>query len=442
LAEQAGGAAGAVPWSFSAPDYTFDYLREGQTATLTYVVEIADGEGGTPPLIPDGDGGIPWLDPVGIPGDVAPAWQYVTITVTGTDDDPVIVAGDVTGSVVEQPGITGSTATLSAMGSISLYDVEDDSLTAHVGSVVASGNTAGLPDNATLAALLGVYQAAEAPSTFRWYFFAQDRTFDYLAAGEEVVLSYFVKISDGEGAMVFQTIDVTITGSNDTPTATAKSGFTTDNWTALTVTGATLLAGGTDPDTADTLTLASVQGAVGGTVALTGGNAVFTPTASAVGPASFTYTVSDGHSGTSTATVNLTTTLHQTNGTAGADTLTGATKSAQIDGLAGNDTITAGSAGDKIVGGAGNDTLAGGAGIDTFVYHSGFGVDVINGFTATGAAHDILQVDSNLFSDWAHLLGATQQVGTDLVITYDASDTITLKNVALSSFTSANATFV
>ena len=55
----------------------------------------------------------------------------------------------------------------------------------------------------------------------------------------------------------------------------------------------------------DTLNITSVQGAVHGTVALVDGNVVFTPTPNYNGPASFTYTISDGHGGTDTATVTL-----------------------------------------------------------------------------------------------------------------------------------------
>jgi hypothetical protein len=91
------------------------------------------------------------------------------------------------------------------------------------------------------------------------------------------------------------------------------------------------------------------------------------------------------------------TTLHQINGTTGADTLSGnSTKPAQIDGLTGNDTITAGGAGDTIIGGAGNDVMTGGAGMDTFVFHAGFGIDRINSFAATRTSHDIIQVDKTL----------------------------------------------
>jgi serralysin len=274
-----------------------------------------------------------------------------------------------------------------------------------------------------------------------WSFAAPDQAFDYLAAGQTVTLTYTVQITDDLGAVMNQPVTVTVIGSNDLPTATAKSNFTTDNWTALTISGATLLAGCTDPDMSDTLTLASVQGAVGGKVALSGGDAVFTPDGS-IGPASFTYTISDGHGGKSTATASLTTTLHEIDGTTNADTLTGGTKQAQIDGFAGDDVITAGPGGDTIIGGAGNDTLTGGPAADTFVYHAGFGMDVIKAFTATGPSHDVLQFDADLFADWAHLLGATKQQGSDLLITLDASDTVLLKNVSLANFTSADAKFV
>lgn len=190
------------------------------------------------------------------------------------------------------------------------------------------------------------------------------------------------------------------------------------------------------------LSLASVQNAVGGSIALTNGNAAFTPDATATRPASFTYTISDGHSGTSTQTVNITTVIHEINGIAGDDVLTGnASKAAQIDGGAGDDTITAGDVGDTIIGGSGSDSLFGGTGGDTFVYHAGFGLDTINNFSVSGASHDVLRVDTSLFADWTHLLGATSQVGSDLEITFDASDKITLKNVALANFTSSDAVF-
>src|SRR5262249_48983711 len=74
--------------------------------------------------------------------------------------------------------------------------------------------------------------------------------------------------------------------------------------TQLTILPATLLGNDSDAD-GDSLTITSVQNASHGSVQLVGGNVVFTPTNGYTGNASFTYTISDGHGGTSTASVTV-----------------------------------------------------------------------------------------------------------------------------------------
>ncbi|MBI1308674.1 MAG: tandem-95 repeat protein [Proteobacteria bacterium] len=71
---------------------------------------------------------------------------------------------------------------------------------------------------------------------------------------------------------------------------------------ALTITPPQLLANDTDPE-GDTLTVISVQGAAHGTVTMNGGNVLFTPDTDFTGTASFSYTITDGNGGTSTADV-------------------------------------------------------------------------------------------------------------------------------------------
>ncbi|GLU36410.1 retention module-containing protein [Pseudomonas sp. NBRC 100443] len=78
----------------------------------------------------------------------------------------------------------------------------------------------------------------------------------------------------------------------------------TNEDTALTIAANTLLGNDSDVD-GDSLSILSVQGAVNGTVKLENGNVVFTPAKDVNGTGSFTYTVSDGHGGTSTATVTV-----------------------------------------------------------------------------------------------------------------------------------------
>ena len=111
----------------------------------------------------------------------------------------------------------------------------------------------------------------------------------------------------------------------------------TNEDTPLTIAPKTLLGNDSDVD-GDSLSILSVQGAVNGTVKLDGGNVVFTPNKDFNGTGSFTYTISDGHGGTSTATVTVGVTAVNDAPTLVADTAT--TKedtSVKIDVLA-NDT--------------------------------------------------------------------------------------------------------
>ena len=120
------------------------------------------------------------------------------------------------------------------------------------------------------------------------------------------VASFNYTISDGMGGSDTATVYVEIYPMNDAPVALADSLMTAED-TAISVPRSQLLANDSDVD-GNTLSITSVQGATNGSVALVGGNVVFTPTANYNGPASFTYTVSDGAGGTSTATVSLTVT--------------------------------------------------------------------------------------------------------------------------------------
>ncbi|WP_141397955.1 beta strand repeat-containing protein, partial [Rhizobium phaseoli] len=104
--------------------------------------------------------------------------------------------------------------------------------------------------------------------------------------------------------------------------------------------------------------------------------------------------------------------------------------------------ITGGSGANRLSGGGGDDILIGGAAADTFVYGANGGIDTIVGFVASGSAHDVLAVDSSVFADWAHLLAASTQSGSDVIITADADDKIILKNVTVASLQPANVQFV
>ncbi|MFO1171323.1 MAG: VCBS domain-containing protein [Hyphomicrobiaceae bacterium] len=124
---------------------------------------------------------------------------------------------------------------------------------------------------------------------------------------------------------------------NDAPVAAADAGLTTNEDTPLTLTPGQLLANDTDADATlgDVLALVSVQNPVNGTVALVGGEVVFTPAPGFNGSASFTYTVRDLKGGTSTAVATIAVTA--VNDPA---SISGAAQGYVIDGLIASDTGT------------------------------------------------------------------------------------------------------
>jgi Ca2+-binding RTX toxin-like protein len=105
------------------------------------------------------------------------------------------------------------------------------------------------------------------------------------------------------------------------------------------------------------------------------------------------------------------------------------TAAAWYRGTAGNDMISGSSSDDTLLGGAGNDSLTGGSGSDVFMFAAGFGKDTITDFVAGAGSADLIEFDDAVFADLSSVLAAATQVGADTIITYDADNTITLKNV-------------
>lgn len=93
---------------------------------------------------------------------------------------------------------------------------------------------------------------------------------------------------------------------NVAPDALNDTGLTIGKNGILLISFPRLLANDTDAN-GDQLTITAVGDATNGTATIDAqtGNVIFTPTAGYSGPASFTYTVSDGRGGTDTATVNI-----------------------------------------------------------------------------------------------------------------------------------------
>ena len=113
-------------------------------------------------------------------------------------------------------------------------------------------------------------------------------------------------VSDGSLTSNPATVTVNVAAVNDAPVAAADTLAATED-TQVTYTAAQLLGNDTDVD-GNPLTIASVTSAAGGSAVLNAnGTVTFTPDANFNGPASFTYTASDGSltSNPATVTVNV-----------------------------------------------------------------------------------------------------------------------------------------
>ena len=109
-------------------------------------------------------------------------------------------------------------------------------------------------------------------------------------------------ISDGNGGSDTATVSITVTPINDAPNAVNDSLITT----AGTAKNVNVLANDSDVD-GDSLAATAHTTASNGTVNCTAaGVCTYTPNPGYVGADSFTYTISDGHGGTDTASVNVT----------------------------------------------------------------------------------------------------------------------------------------
>jgi hypothetical protein len=107
----------------------------------------------------------------------------------------------------------------------------------------------------------------------------------------------------------------------------------------------------------------------------------------------------------------------------------GSSQGAALYSTKSNQTLTGGSGADVLVGNGG-DTLTGGAGADHFVFNAAFGKEAVNDFTP---GSDQVWIAGSLLPDFSHLMAAAKPSGTDVVVTIDKSDVLTLHHTSLSA---------
>jgi len=117
------------------------------------------------------------------------------------------------------------------------------------------------------------------------------------------------------------------------------------------------------------------------------------------------------------------------------ENINGSSYSDFLFGDAGANVIDGWEGADELDGRGGDDLLIGGGSDDIFVFRAGFGHDRIRGFELSGTS-EAIKFESALFADFDAVLAASQQVGEDVVITYDGANTLILEKVLLSNLSS------
>ena len=185
------GTGGQLTWTYTVADSAVEYLAAGQTKVESFTITLNDQHGG---LIT----------------------KQIDVTITGTNDAPVITAQDLIGAVTEQVTPAGN---LSDSGVITFTDV--DLTDVHL----VSAN--GTPIGTTLGSLTAVKDSDTTGTgtggQLTWTYTVADSAVEYLAAGQTKVESFTITLNDQHGGLITKQIDVTITGTNDAPTATSSS---------------------------------------------------------------------------------------------------------------------------------------------------------------------------------------------------------------------------
>jgi VCBS repeat-containing protein len=206
-------AAGTITWAFALDNALTQSLGDGESVTATWQLRLTDDSGSAD----------------------ATATQALTVTIQGANDAPVVVSGDLTGSVTEDQ-TSGAPAALSDSGALTWAETDLSDRVLVTRDPVAVSASAGVDLNSAafsalqtaLASALtlsgaGVASAAASGST-GWAVALDNALVQFLGAGESVTATWRLRLTDDSGrpdATTTRDVVVTIFGANDTPVLTA-----------------------------------------------------------------------------------------------------------------------------------------------------------------------------------------------------------------------------
>ena len=250
-------------------------LAAGATTTDTFTYAITDDQG-------------------------ASRFTTLTITILGVNNPPVAVAD----TAAINAGDSAVVGDLTPGGVAQDRDVDGDPI-----RVIGFANSGGAMGNVGSGSSLG----AALPGSFGSLQVAADGSHRYvidntnptvlaLKDGQTVTETFTYTIADGQGGYATSTLTITISGRNDPPVAVNDGVLTTNEDVPLN--NIPVLANDSDVD-GDPVVVTLASSPQGTVTINPDGTLNFVPNANFHGPATITYTISDGHGGTATATVSI-----------------------------------------------------------------------------------------------------------------------------------------
>ncbi len=241
----------------------YNHLAVGESETIIYSFNVADGNGGT-------------------------VSQTATITVTGANDGP-----SVAGVISETASEDVASFSVDLLQGASDPDASDVLNVA--GLTLDSGDASGVT--------VGTNGLTIDPSAY-----------NHLAAGESETIVYSFNVVDGNGGSVSQTATITVTGANDGPSVAGLISETTSEDAASF--SVDLLQGASDPDLSDVLNVAGLTLDSGDASGVTVGANSLTIDPSAYNhlaageseTITYSFNVVDGNGGTVSQTATITVT--------------------------------------------------------------------------------------------------------------------------------------
>ncbi len=216
-----GGIENTVNWNFALDNDLVQFLAAGETITVTYTITVDD-------------------DAAPLDGNDEPSFttQDVIITITGTNDEPVIDAAvdqtrTITETVDDAPLVDADPADVTGTIEFTDVDLTDQPTASITNSVVTTANLANgytltqdqtdaLLDAFSLDAANGVTNTTfnDGAGGIDWTYDATNAAIDFLGENDQLVLTFTVEVNDGKGGTDSQDVVITINGTNDAPVMT------------------------------------------------------------------------------------------------------------------------------------------------------------------------------------------------------------------------------